>query len=80
MVDIERHAEAVLRALMIGNDEEPTDKPRIMAILTALADDAAGEMREKAYEACLDCQSEALNNRGAAAIAIRAIPLPSEGK
>lgn len=76
-VDLTKHAEEILRAAFPSMNFELTTlaakQPRTMDAVRALFDAGALAMRQASYRACLDCQSEPLNNRGSAALDIRKI-------
>lgn len=82
--NLTRHADVILGAILgcdphnvlasyCAGADEPGLREAILTACAGLFDAGAAAMKEKAYRACLDCTSTALNNRGAAAIAISAI-------
>lgn len=66
-------AEAHRNSLMDKIQSQLTEIGALKAQLSQAREEGARMALEAAYQACLDCPSDMLNNRGAGAIAIRAI-------
>lgn len=66
-------AEAHRNSLMDKIQSQLTEIGALKAQISQAREEGARMMRDAAYQACLDCPSGMLNNRGAGAIAIRTI-------